>query len=55
MLQFIGKRLEKVTIQQKCLQVVHLAYNCWNISEGIAGHVELRQGWDTANCQWEVS
>lgn len=35
--------------------LVHFAYNCWNASEGIAGHVEFSQGWDTANCQWEVS
>lgn len=35
--------------------LVHFAYSCWNASEGIAGHVEFSQGWDTANCQWEVS
>lgn len=35
--------------------LVHFAYNCWNASEGIAGHVEFSQGWDTADRQWEVS
>lgn len=34
--------------------LVHDSDGCGDGSEGVAGHVQLGQGWDIADCYWEV-